>query len=752
MMRTENGRRLGWLAAGLLAAAPATWAGDDVAADWSELLGKGGVNALETYALVNALRAENGALNTALCHEKAAEIEAALQINRVGLGLWLVAQECASVDGNEALAEQRRQRFEALLGHALKNRAVLQGQVPIKVLAVQDAEAVVLATGQELLYRSYEPYDGGRYLILTLTLWDKDHQRETVLEFDYLDAAMQLQRDLPEAEFPSFRLEWVEGMVEAATKDSPDSALALMRAQQDMDSGEQEKTAAGFRHIARSAKAGDLVAATLFGTLCADPQRDCRDQAIDALLPLAEKRYSLALVGLAHLYSTTAKRPKERDAVLALLAQADRRLGNVDGSLRFIGLSEAVQTDEKLLAAVYKTVQKAAEAGNLRAGALPAMRRAKKGEALTDEDLPRLTAAAEAGVPVVQLLLGVYLLAQDKAGPGEKWMQAAAESGYAQAQKWLGLAYYFGKDGLRTDKAAGLHWLKQAGHGGVGEASALVGQYYAETGNDLAVYKRAEGWLYSAVKQHAKAAPVYLAQLYERDIDGLGGNSATAAKIYELVIAESDNPDARRGLARLLGWGVGVEKDVSRAEKLLRPDAEKGDAKSQLQLGELLQLRDRSEAELAEGVKWLRSSAQTGNVGAKALLADALWWGRGVDTDTDAARALWRQLMAAGQLPVVYNSFAWAHCTPRDPALLDAAAGLAAVRQFAEREAAEFYEISTLAACLAASGDFPKAIASQKRAIATLEATKNPDADLLKEARGDLERYKAGKRNDLGEY
>ncbi|MCQ4164541.1 hypothetical protein [Tahibacter harae] len=189
MMRTENGRRLGWLAACLLAAAPAAWAGDDVAADWSELLGKGGVNALETYALVNALRTENGALDTALCHEKAAEIEAALQINRVGLGLWLVAQECASADGNEVLAEQRRQRFEALLGHALKNRAVLQGQVPIKVLAVQDAEAVVLATGQELLYRSYEPYDGGRYLTLTLTLWDKDDQRETVLEFDYLDAA-----------------------------------------------------------------------------------------------------------------------------------------------------------------------------------------------------------------------------------------------------------------------------------------------------------------------------------------------------------------------------------------------------------------------------------------------------------------------------------------------------------------------------------------------------------------------------------
>lgn len=753
-MKTEAGRRLRWLAVCLLAAAPAARAADDIAADWRELLSKGDREAIaQTYNLMNELRGDSGAVDKARCREKAGATEAALQVNRVGLALWLVAQDCARAEGEEALAEQRQQRFETLLKHALRGRAVLQGQVPIKVLAVSDAEAVALATGQEILYRSYAPYDGGRYLTLTLGLWDAKNQRETVLEFDHLDAIVQLHRDLPAAEFPSFRNEWARGLIEAAVRNTPDSILALLQAQQDLESGEQEKADSGLRRILELAQAGDMMAATLLSTICANPEQDCPDQAIDALLPLAEKRYSVALVSLAYVYSTTAKKPKEREAVLALLAQADRRLGNVDGSLRFIGLCEAGQADEKLIAAAFKTVQKAAEAGDLRAGAVLALRRVKDRQALDETDMRRLAAAAEAGMPVVQLYLGLHLLAQDKTEQGHKWMHAAAESGYAQAQKWLGLGYYFGRDGLRVDKAEGLRWLKQAGQGGIGDASAMVGEHYAETGKDLAAFKRAEGWLHSGVMQGDWGALVYLAQLYEREIEGLGGGPAKAAKFYELVIAKEDDSNARRGLARLLGWGVGVEKDVLRAERLLRPDAQRGDAKSQFQLGELLQQRDRGLAELFEGVKWLRSSADSGNVAAKVKLAEALWWGRGTAPDPEAARALWRELMSTTEdFPGVYNSFAWAHCTPRDPALLDAAAGLAAIQKIIARADVEWFHIGTLAACQAASGDFAGALVSQKRAIAELEAEEKPEARDIEEARADLKRYEAGKRNDLGEY
>lgn len=753
-MKTEAGWRLRWLSVCLLAAVPAVRAADDIAADWRELLSKGNNDALEqTYGLVNVLRDENGNLNTALCREKAAAIKAALQVNRVGMGLWLAAQECARADGNEALAEQRQQRFEALLKHALKDRLALQGQVPIRVLAVQDAEAVALATGQQILYRAYEPYGGGRYLPLTLALWDENSKRETLLEFDFMDTAVQLQRDQPGAEFPSFRRDWVQATIRAAAEDAPDSSLALLQAVDDSKSEEQDKAGAGFRRIAARAQAGDMMASLLLSVICSErPALDCRDQAMDALLPLAEKRYSLALVSLAYLHSHGSKKGSEHKAAQALLAQADQRLGNVDGSMMFAGMGMLTKADKKIVLLVEQNVEKAAAAGNLRAGmVLPVLRGLQVLE-LKGEDLARMHAAAEAGMPMAQFNLGLYLLAQKKTEQGRKWMHRAAEGGFPQAQKWLGVAYYFGKYGLRIDNDAGLHWLKLAGQGGQGEASALVGQYYAENGGNLSAYKRAEGWLSSGLRQESKSAALYLAELYERDIDGLGGNSSHAARIYELLIADSDNADARRGLARVLTWGAYVEKDQPRAEKLLRPDAQKGDVMSQFQLGEILLQHDRSEAQMAEGVQWLRKSAASNHYGAQAKLAESLWWGRGAPADPKAARALWDQVMARGANDVVQNNFAWAHCTPRDPALLDAAAGLAAIQNVAGSEDAKPFQIGTLAACQAASGDFASAVANQKRVIAKLEAKEKPDAKRIGEARADLQRYEAGKRNDRGEF
>lgn len=101
---------------------------------------------------------------------------------------------------------------------------------------------------------------------------------------------------------------------------------------------------------------------------------------------------------------------------------------------------------------------------------------------------------------------------------------------------------------------------------------------------------------------------------------------------------------------------------------------------------------------------------------------------------------------------MVSNNFAWAQCTPRDPALLDAAAGLAAIQKIGGREDAESFQIGTLAVCQAASGDFTSAVASQKRSIAKLEAQEKTDAKQIGEARADLARYQAGKRNDLGVF
>lgn len=751
-MKTEI-RHLGWLVAGLLAMTSAAQAADDIAADWRDLLATGHYAEIaQTYELASFVRDAAGKIDAARCREKAAAMEAALKINRVGLGLWLAAQDCARAVGDEALAGQREQRFEALLAHALKGRAVLQGQVPIKVLSVQDAEAVALATGQEILFRSYEPYEGQRDLVLTIALWDKDSRRETLLEFDYLDATVQLQRDQPGAEFPSYRRQWVHTAITTAAEQAPESELAMLKALDDFTEGETEEARLeGMAQTFARARAGDVDSALLVALVCTKAL-DCRGQAMDALLPLAEKRYALALVTLAYLQAREAKTKADRAAVFALVARADQRLGNLEGSLMFAALSVQFEGEAKTALLMEKNLEKAAAAGNVRAGLVLPVLQGRELLQYTDKDLAHLVAAAEAGMPIAQHNYGLYLRMQKKTEQGDQWLLRAAEAGFAPAQKWLGTAYYFGKNGLKRDMEAGLRWLKLAGHGGQGDASAIVGMHYAETGSDLAVYQRAEGWLKSGVEQQSTPASVFLAMLYERDIEGLGGTAESAVKIYEHVIAETDNAEARRRLADLLVKGHGVKEDLPRAEKLLRPDAQNGQVKSQQQLGELLLEDGRSAAEMAEGVKWLRQAADGGVLPAKIKLADALWWGRGTTAEPKAARALWNEIMAQGTVPWANNNFAWAHCTPKDPALLDAAAGLAAIRKLTEGDDAPAIFLGTLAACQAASGDFGGAVANQKRAIAKMESAKKPSEKLLQSARADLERYQAGKRNDLGGY
>lgn len=718
-------------------------AGDSIEADWNTLLAAGDAEAIyATYALVGAVNNESGEIDADRCRVQSEAIAAALQTNPVGLAVWYMAQACARAVGDETLAQQRFERFEALLRHTLA--AYRPGEDrPMRILAERDVDAVVAASGQTLLYSLYQPYDGERELSYTVGLWDDKTQRESLLTFDYLDAIVQLRRKLPEAEFPIFRRHLVEALRQSAAKDSPGSPLARVMSVGDLKGKEQ------LGQYLRHAQEGDLMSAVVLAMACGESvELGCRDDAVDVLLPFAEKRHAMALIALAFIYARHDASADDIAKARALIEQADQRLGDEQGSVTFAQYGQLLGGRETIPAIVESNLKKAARKDNLVAGLSLALSHAQKTRKVPDgRELAYVEAAAEGGVRQAQFWLASIRLADKKPGEAVVLMRRAAEDGFAPAQNWLGAAHYFGRNGAARDQELGLKWLKQAAHGGISVASVLVGGHYMQQSEEVANLQRAREWLRSAAVTGDLMGMLRLARLYALDVKDVG-TVKDAAELYEAIITDHDSAEARRELAVLLIEGRGTAKDVARAEELLRGNARGGDAESQSRLAVLLSEDEKAAApRLAESADWLRKAAASGDVNARDVLANRLWYGRrGVVADRAAARELWQALIAEGSLPRAANNLAWAVCTPREAALLDAKAGLAALGPVTQDEDAPSGFVDSLAACQAADGDFDAAVATQQRAIAAMEKLKSITPEDLAGPRARLQKYQRRER------
>ncbi len=406
--------------------------------------------------LIDAVHAD-GAIDAARCRDNADAIARALVTNPVGLALWSMAQECARSSGDVPLAERRAERFEALLRHMFANYRVGQ-ELPMRVVSMRDIEAVIAASGQQEIYAIYLPYDGERHLSYLVGLWDEKTQRENLIEFDFLDTMVSLHRNDPDAEFPMFRAALVDELGERARESSPGSPLARLFEYRQSEGRE------AIEIVGRHAQGGDLMAATMFGMACAEkPELDCRDEAIDALLPLAEKRFALALTTLAFVYARSSERSADLKAARALIEQADQRLGDSQSSADFLLLAVSSTDRKRLIELVEKPLEKAAKRGDVFAGmAYAGARAARRGTLPEKRERGYIEAAAAAGIPRAQFALAKLLAVERRTDQALRLMRAAADAGAGEAQLWLGVSYYLGKSGLAMDRrSASNGWRKR---------------------------------------------------------------------------------------------------------------------------------------------------------------------------------------------------------------------------------------------------------------------------------------------------
>lgn len=725
------------------AVAPPAAAGDSIEADWNTLLAAGDAKAIyATYELVDAVKNESGEIDADRCRAESEAIAAALQTNPVGLAVWYMAQACARAVGDDTLAQQRFERFEALLRHTLA--AYRPGEDrPMRILSERDVDAVVAASGQTLLYAMYPPYDGERELSYIVGLWDDKTQRESLLTFDYLGAAVRLRRALPEAEFPIFRRHLVAALRQSAQENSPASPLARVASLRSLGGNEQ------LDDYRRHAHDGDLMSAVILAMGCGERvELGCRDDAVDVLLPFAEKRHAMALIALAFVYARHDASADDIAKARALIEQSDQRLGDAQGSVMFAQFGQLLGGRETISAIVENNLKKAARKDNLVAGLSLALSHTQNTRKVpAGRELAYVEAAAQGGVPEAQFWLASMRLADKKPGEAVVLMRRAAEGGFAPAQNWLGRAHYFGRDGAARDQELGLKWLKQAAHGGIAIASVLIGGHYMQQSDEVANLQRAREWLRSGAVSGDLLGMLTLARLYALDVKDVG-TVKEAAELYEAIITDHDSVEARRELAALLIDGRGTAQNVPRAEELLRGDARKGNAESQFLLAvQLGQDEKGTESRLAESAEWLRKAAASGDAKARDALASRLWYGRrGVVADQAAARELWQAVVAEGALPRAANNLAWAICTPQDATLLDAKAGRAAAESVTQGDDVPAFFLGTLAACQAADGDFDSAVSTQQRAIATLETIKTVKPETLAAERMRLQRYQRRER------
>lgn len=244
---------------------------------------------------------------------------------------------------------------------------------------------------------------------------------------------------------------------------------------------------------------------------------------------------------------------------------------------------------------------------------------------------------------------------------------AAAESGDAEAQYELAVAYAEGRGSVDDEERAKqvLLWATRAANQGHAGAMAELGSLHMGT-DDLMALR----WLRPAAEKGHGGAQVNLGYMYERG-HGVAQDDTEAARLFRLA-AEQGFAQAQYNLGLMHAAGRGVAKDDAEAARLFRlaadkghPDAvaalgrsepahtlpssleddEQGDAEAQYRLGLTYEYGDGVAQDPAEAARLYGLAAEQGHAEAQVKLA--LFYGTGHGLERDHAEAArWLRLAA----------------------------------------------------------------------------------------------------------
>lgn len=615
--------------------------------------------------------------------------------------------------------EQAAAESIALRDFLLADGAGASARKPVLVMTEADALALVEQLGGEALYGRYEVMRPGGSVQFVATWLDPAGQRERKLHFDILQLWHLLKTAPDEERYPAFE----QGLTQRFLQESMsagNAAAELAAITTALARGELAPAEAAGR-IEGLALSGLTAAALELLPLCLafDDGGRCAANALDLVRPLAERGLGDAMLVMALAASRGVEGAGGQRAAGRWLKRAAQRLGRVEADVAYAGLWLGVGDRAKIDRDLASRIRGAARAGSVQAMLLLAdlLRQQRLAPLRRETATTWLQRAAEQGSPAARRRLGVAALKQGDVARGWPLIEAAATEDDRAALSLLATALEQGQVGLAADPPRALALFRRAAELGNTTAMRRLARAWREPSLGLeANAGRSEAWYLSAVMQGDRSAAAELAELYLSATPGFEGTPKEGyALLRELVADGVAGARVRQATALLLGQGV--DADPAQALALLRGMEAEGNSAAGFRLGQVLEFGQGDvKVDLAQARAHYRRSAKAGHLDAMDFYARLLYAGRGGERDRAAAVAWWERAAGQRHAPSIAN-LAWTRCSSSDQALRDPVAGTRLVTDALQRgRSANLTD--TLAACLAAAGQFEQAAATQREALA----------------------------------
>ena len=305
----------------------------------------------------------------------------------------------------------------------------------------------------------------------------------------------------------------------------------------------------------------------------------------------------------------------------------------------------------------------------------------------------------------------------------------AAQRGDGYSRVYVGMAF------MDEDIDEARSWLLQAAEDGYAPAYMHLAHSFRGAVVDEPDPEKAKRWYEAAAEEGSVAASLAIAFMY-RDGEFGEPDGAEAARRFS-ILADSGSAHAKAALAHLYLIGADVDRDVTRAFALYQEAAEQGVTDAYTGLGYLYETGTGTGADLATAENWYRRAAEQDDPVAQYQLGSLIF--QPAQQDKTATALYWFERAASEGHLGGENNAAWILSTSKHDRIRNGVLALH-LAQRAVDQADNPGTLDTLAAAYAENGDFARAIATQRSAIAAIsEETESLRAELA----GRLAKYEA---------
>lgn len=318
-------------------------------------------------------------------------------------------------------------------------------------------------------------------------------------------------------------------------------------------------------------------------------------------------------------------------------------------------------------------------------------------------------------------------------------LEQGVEAQRPLSQFYLALRYRSG-EAIERNAEREFALFQAAASSGVAGAQSFLGWAYLTGGGVKPDYAKARDWFTAAARQEDPLSLHYLSAMYRRGT-AVERNVGYAVELLTRS-AELGYPPAKRELGMDLIYDQTDRRDVDRGLYFLEAAALDNDLIAALNLGLEYLSANNTERDLTGALRWLSRAAERDDPLASLWLAELYEKGFGVEVDQDRAVEL-RESALARANPSTTNEFAWDLSVHRDSLLRNGTRAVAIMEDLLRNPSLRTPAyLDTLAAAYAETGRFEKAVDAQLESMTALPASTSDQVRAAFRARLDV--YRAG--------